>query len=331
MSIFSTIQIVFSSSLVSSMPRNWSQRFLMKIPKFTDERKGELYLLLSSLIFTVITLLVKVASSGYSGMFIATWRFIVGVVTTVIICKMFNISMKIENLRDWLIRGIFGSAAMVTFYLSIQLSTISRSSLLVNTSPVFVAIFGFLFFKEKIRTSDLLSLALCFLGVGFIFYDRGVYSLTGDIAGLLSGIFSGVAIHYVKKSSMVNNALIVYLSPCILGLLFLPFTINEYHTFEMFSFLMVLLVGLMTVLGQFFMTSGYRCVNTTKGSVLNYLQIPLTLVLGAVFAHDPFPPKFILGMVLIFLGLIINILRTASKKANVVEVPVGIESSRGSN
>jgi drug/metabolite transporter (DMT)-like permease len=301
----------------------------MKIPKFTLERKGELYLFLSSLVFTIITLLVKVASSGYSGMFIATWRFIVGIVTTVIICKMFNISLKIENLRDWLIRGFFGSAAMVAFYLSIQLSTISRSALLCNTSPVFVAIFGFLFFKEKIKTSDLLSLALCLLGVVFIFYDRGVYSITGDIAGLLSAIFSGIAIHYVKKSSMVNNSLIVYLSPCILGLLFLPFTIKEYHTFEMYSFLMVLLVGLLTVLAQFFMTSGYRCVNPTKGSVLNYLQIPLTLALGAVFTHDPFPPKFFLGMVLILAGLIINILRTASKK-NVAEVPVSIESSRGS-
>jgi drug/metabolite transporter (DMT)-like permease len=219
---------------------------------------------------------------------------------------------------------------MVAFYLSIQLSTISRSALLCNTSPVFVAIFGFMFFREKIKTSDLLSLALCLLGVVFIFYDRGVYSITGDIAGLLSAIFSGVAIHYVKKSSMVNNSLIVYLSPCILGLIFLPFTINEYRTFEMFSFLTVLLVGLLTVLAQFFMTSGYRCVNPTKGSVLNYLQIPLTIALGAVFTHDPFPPKFILGMVFIFTGLVVNILRIASKKA-IVEVPVSIERSRSSN
>ncbi len=299
----------------------------MKTPKFTVERKGELYLFLSSLVFTIITLLVKVASSGYSGIFVATWRFIVGIVTTIFICKMFNISMRIENLRDWLIRGFFGSTAMVAFYLSIQMSTISRSALLCNTSPVFVAIFGFLFFKEKIKRSDVLSLALCLLGVVSIFYDRGVYSIAGDIAGLLSAIFSGIAIHYVKKSSMVNNSLIVYLSPCVLGLLFLPFTIHEYHTFEIYSFLTVLLVGLLTVLAQFFMTSGYRCVNPTKGSVLNYLQIPLTLILGAVFTHDPFPPKFFLGMVLILVGLLVNILRITSKKA-VIEVPVGIDSQQ---
>jgi drug/metabolite transporter (DMT)-like permease len=256
-------------------------------------------------------------------MFVATWRFIVGIITTIFICKMFKISLKIENRRDWLIRGFFGSTAMVAFYLSIQMSTISRSALLCNTSPVFVAIFGFLFFKEKIKTSDILGLVLCFLGVVFIFYDRGVYSITGDIAGLLSAIFSGVAIHYVKKSSMVNNSLIVYLSPCILGLMFVPFTINEYHEFEMYSFLIVLLVGLLTVLAQFFMTSGYRCVNPTKGSVLNYLQIPLTLILGAVFTHDPFPPKLFLGMILILAGLLVNILRIGSKKT-IVEVSAGI-------
>ncbi|HEX2958674.1 MAG TPA: DMT family transporter [Chitinispirillaceae bacterium] len=299
----------------------------MRISAFTEERKGELYLFLSSLVFTIVTLLVKVASSGYSGMFVATWRFIVGIVTTIIVCKMFKISMKIENRKDWLIRGFFGSTAMVAFYLSIQMSTISRASLLCNTSPVFVAIFGFLFFKERIKSSDILSLTLCFLGVVFIFYDRGVYSIKGDIAGLLSAIFSGIAIHYVKKSSMVNNSLIVYMSPCILGLLFFPFTIHEYHKFEVYSFSAVLLVGLLTVLAQYFMTSGYRCVNPTKGSVLNYLQIPLTLILGAVFTHDPFPFKFLFGMILILSGLLVNILNLRPNSSHKTGSPHLLTSS----
>lgn len=288
----------------------------MKIPGFSNERKGEAYLLLSSLIFTIITLMVKIASSGFSGMFVATWRFIVGIVVTLIVCKLFRISTKIENHSDWLIRGIFGSAAMVSFYLSIQMSTISRAALLCNMSPIFVAIFGFLFFKEKIRKSDILSLIICILGVIFIFYDRGVYSIKGDILGVLSAVLSGVAIHYVKRSSMANNSLIVYLSPCLLGLLFIPFTIHEYHDFNSISFIAVIIVGLLTVLAQFFMTSGYRRVNPTKGSVLTYLQIPLTIMLGALFTHDPFKLKFIVGMILILAGLMINIFDFTSGKAD---------------
>jgi drug/metabolite transporter (DMT)-like permease len=285
----------------------------MKMPGFSNERKGEVYLFLSSLIFTIITLLVKIASSGFSGMFVATWRFIVGIVVTLIVCKLFRISTKIENRTDWLIRGIFGSAAMVSFYLSIQMSTISRAALLCNMSPIFVAIFGFLFFKEKIKKSDILSLVICIIGVMFIFYDRGLYSIKGDILGLLSAVFSGIAIHYVKRSSMVNNPLIVYLSPCLLGLLFLPFTIHEYQSFNSNSFIAVIIIGLLTVLAQFFMTSGYRCVNPTKGSVLNYLQIPLTIMLGAFFTHDPFPLKFIVGMLFILAGLMVNIFNCAPR------------------
>ena len=286
----------------------------MKISALSGERKGEIYLFFSSLIFTVITLFVKMASSSFSGIFVATWRFIVGIATTLLVCRLFKISMKVENRKDWFIRGIFGSAAMVTFYLSIQFSTISRASLLCNISPIFVAIFGFLFFKEKIKSSDIFSLILCFAGVVFIFYDRGSYSIKGDIAGLLSAVFSGVAIHYVKKSSMVNNALIVYLSPCILGLIFVPFTVNEYYSFNFQEFSVVLAIGLMTVLALFFMTRGYRFVNPTKGSVFNYLQIPLTLLLSAFLIHDPFQSKFITGMVLIMLGLVVNIFKISPVK-----------------
>ena len=286
----------------------------MKISVLSKERKGEIFLFLSSIIFTIVTLLVKVASSGFSGMFIATWRFIVGIATTILVCRLFNIPIKVENRKDWFIRGAFGAAAMAAFYVSIQLSTISRASLLCNTSPIFVALFGVLCFKEKIRSSDLFSLILCFAGVVFIFHDRGTFSIYGDIAGLLSAIFSGIAIHYVKRSSMVNNSIIVYLSPCILGLLFVPFTIQEYYSFNFQGFSVVLAVGLMTVLAQFFMTSGYRCVNPTKGSVLNYLQIPLTLLFGAYFTHDPFPLKFITGTVLIMSGLMVNIFKITPVK-----------------
>jgi drug/metabolite transporter (DMT)-like permease len=119
---------------------------------------------------------------------------------------------------------------------------------------------------------------------------------------------------------MVNHALVVYLSPCVLGLLFVPFTIEEYAVFNIKAFYAVLFVGVLTVLAQFFMTSGYKCLNPTKGSVLNYLQIPMTIVLGAIFTHDPFPPRFITGMVLILSGLIINIFK-ASPRFRLKPVP----------
>jgi drug/metabolite transporter (DMT)-like permease len=85
-------------------------------------------------------------------------------------------------------------------------------------------------------------------------------------------------------------------------------------------------VGLLTVLAQFFMTSGYRCVNPTKGSVLNYLQIPLTILLGAFFTHDQFQLKFVIGMVLILVGLIVNIFNFTLAKTE-KEILCGIENS----
>jgi drug/metabolite transporter (DMT)-like permease len=288
----------------------------MRSLRLSNERKGEIQLLLSSVVFAVVTLFVKYASHNASGLFIATWRFMIGVIVIMAYVKLFRVGFKVENKIEWMMRGFFGATAMVTFYLSIQLSTISRASLLCNTSPVFVAMFGFIFFREKIRAADIVSLAICFTGIIFIFYDRQQYGLRGDILGLLSGALSGVAIHYVKKSSMVNHPLLVYFSPCLFGLLCVPFTFSEYRNITGNGFLLIILVGVLTLIAQFYMTRGYKLVNPTKGSVLNYLQIPLTIMIGVVLMHDSFPFKMIIGTVLIFAGLAVNIIKFPNRKKN---------------
>ena len=304
--------------IVVKHPTNFNEK--PKIGKPLVERKGDILLFLSSLIFAVVSLLVKLASTNTSGIFIASWRFIVGAVMTVFALKILKISIKIEKKSEWFLRGLFGSIAMVCFYLSIQHSSLSRAALLCNTSPVFVAIFGYLIFKEKLRLENIVSLLFCFTGVVVIFYERGSYSLMGDILGLLSGVFSGMAIHYVKRSSMRNHALLVYLSPCLFGLFFIPLTFSGYHDITVNNFLLVIIIGILTAIAQFFMTSGYRYVSATRGSILSYLQIPLTILLGAVFVQDPFPAGFLIGILLVSAGLLVNMIRLRSGIGSMIKV-----------
>lgn len=272
-----------------------------------NKYKGELLLLLSNVLFAVTAIFVKLTSQYFNGIFITSVRFIIGILLTFIIIKICKISFKIENIKDWIMRGVFGSIAMVTFYLSISITSSGRAIMLCDTYPIFVAFFGFIFFKEKIYINNIISLLICLAGIIFIFYDRGRYNILGDILGLCSGLSSGVAIHYVRKSAVNNHPIIVYLAACVIGLVFVPFAFIDKTDFTIISIVLAITVGLLTFFAQFIMTYGYKYVPATKGSILNYFQIPLTILLSSIILHEEFKLKFIIGIVLILTGLALSI------------------------
>jgi len=220
--------------------------------------------------------------------------------------KILKIKFIVENLKDWLLRGFFGSIAMVAFYLSISITSSGRAVMLNDTYPIFVALFGYLFFKERIYKNDIVGLFLCLIGIFFIFYERESYSVVGDILGLISGISSGFAIHYVKRSTMTNHPVIVYFSACIVGLLFIPFSFTDKVDVSMISIILVIIVGVLTFFAQLFMSYGYKYVSATKGSIIIYMQIPIVLLLSFLILNEIFKPKFIIGTVFIIVGLLVS-------------------------
>ncbi|OHD11673.1 MAG: hypothetical protein A2086_15975 [Spirochaetes bacterium GWD1_27_9] len=268
--------------------------------------KGEILLLLSTLLFSVTSIFVKIVSQYFNGIFVTSIRFVLGIILTIFLMRALKITFKVENLKDWVMRGIFGSIAMVSFYLSISITSSGRAIMLCDIYPMFVALFGFLFFKEKIFANNIISLILCLIGVIFIFYDRGKYNIFGDIAGVVSGISSGMAIHYVRRSAVNNHPIVVYLAACVIGLVFLPFSFIGKTNFNVISVILVLIVGILTFAAQFTMSYGYKYVSATKGSILSYFQIPLTMILSIMFLSEDFKSKFLVGIFFIILGLLAN-------------------------
>ncbi|HOV12914.1 MAG TPA: DMT family transporter [Spirochaetota bacterium] len=271
-----------------------------------NKYKGEILLIFSSVLFAITAVFVKLSSAYFNGIFITSVRFVIGIILTIVIMKLLKIKFVIENLKDWILRGVFGSVAMVCFYLSISITSSGRAIMLCDTYPMFVALFGFIFFREKIFLNNIISLLFCLVGIVFIFYDRGTYNIIGDVLGLISGISSGMAIHYVRRSATNNHPSIVYLAACIIGLVFVPFSFSGKTDFNLISIILVITVGFFTFFAQYVMSFGYKYVTATKGSIIGYFQIPLTTFLSIIVLNETFRIKFIIGTVMIILGLLVN-------------------------
>ena len=270
---------------------------------------GEFFIFISCIFFSIESIFVKYASQYHSGIFISFFKFSFGLILGIIIILIWKKEIVFIDKMNLLFRGIWGASSMICLYIAIKMTNSGRAMLLNNTGPIFAGLFGFLFFKEKINIKIVISLFLCIIGTILIFYDGSNSNLIGDILGLLSGMTAGFAIHYIKKSGINNSALHIYLAVCFVGILASSFSFKEIAIINIYSIIFLIFLSLSIFLAQITMTYGFKFVEATKGSIIFFLKIPITLILSFIFLNEIISFNFIIGTLLIISGLLINVLK----------------------
>ena len=212
-------------------------------------------------------------------------------------------------------RGLLGAVSMIMSYAAISLTGPGRATLLGNTYPIFVVLFGALFFGERFRKGLLASLAACTIGAFLVVRDGSGASLAGDLLALGSALFAGVAINFVRKATAFDNPFMLYLSPCLFGLPLVAFApvpsglASGLASGGAAGIFLLIAVGGGAFLAQALMAYGYREVSAGSGSVVFYLETAVTVALGIAFAGEAFNLRCLAGLALIVAGLVFNQLR----------------------
>jgi drug/metabolite transporter (DMT)-like permease len=135
--------------------------------------------------------------------------------------------------------------------------------------------------------------------------DGSHYNIYGDFIALGSGIASGFAVHFIKKSRETDSSLVIYLSPCLFGLTMLPLKHGELGKINTHGFILLFSIGLLTFLAQVLMAYGYKEIAASKGSIVFYLETALA-ILFSLLMGERLSSRFLAGLGLILMGLFIN-------------------------
>ncbi|MBL0702251.1 MAG: EamA family transporter [Desulfosarcina sp.] len=196
-------------------------------------------------------------------------------------------SLALESKRDFIILaalGILLSIHWVTFFYSIQLSTVATGLLTFSTYPFFVAILEPCFFKEKLTFFALFSAILIFAGVALIIPS---FTFDNNISkGVFWGVFSGFTFAVL---SLLNRKYVQTYSPLIItffqnsfaALVLFPFLFFkkwELHSGDIF-FLMFLGI-FCTAIAHALFIRGLKHVKTQFASIVAGLEP----VYGIIFA-----------------------------------------------
>lgn len=211
--------------------------------------------------------------------------------------------------RKWLlVRSLAGSVALLGYFYALQHIGLGDAALLCYSNPIWIAFLAPVLLGERVSRPRILAIAVGFLGLVLVLGPTGRWLEPGGLAALSSGLASGFA-HIAVRRLRGDHPLIVVLHFAVVSalislpgaLLFgrLPTGGVEWGT--------VLGVGLLAALGQALMTTGYRRVEASAGSIMSLLNPVLAQLFAALLFVEPFGlPQLTGGALVIASGVYLS-------------------------
>ena len=219
--------------------------------------------------------------------------------------------LRKEELRIDVGQGIklvllsLSGAVLTTLFLftSFRLIHTGIATALNFTYPLFVLLFGALFYREKITPRAMICVVLCMVGVALFIRPGSPVSAEGILLALASGLTYGFYMIYLEKSRLMETMGFMaysfwffFLSALILGGVtviagdpFPPFRLTLFGLLTAFSVTGGLLaVGLLQI--------GIRDVGSRTASVLSAFEPVTSLILGSIFLKERVEAGALLGI-----------------------------------
>lgn len=221
--------------------------------------------------------------------------------------------------KNLFLRGLFGTIAIFCYFLTLQNLPLAHAVVLQQMSPLFAVLFASLILKERSQPMVFLFFGLALFGVLLI---KG--PLTGFnplyLFGLLSAAFAALAYNFVRKLKKTDHPLSVLtwfqyvLLPTSLVVLLVRGSFEFPAQTKDIGHILFLI--LFSFLAQVCLTLAYQTDRVDKVSIVNYLSIPLSLLVGYFFYSETLNMVQVSGIALIFLAVLGNALwsRVFTKK-----------------
>ena len=209
-----------------------------------------------------------------------------------IVIRRYRISLKFQARRDisgFLLMGMLLAVHWLTFFYSIQVSTVAIGLLTYSSFPVFVTLCEPLFFKSRLKTVDVITALIVMAGMIVIIpkFDIRDNIMQGVLYGLISGWTFALLTIFNKKYISVYPALkIAFYQDLIACLILLPVIIIQAPRIAMSDFAYIAFLGIIcTALAHTLFIHSMKHIRAYTAGIIASLEpvygiLPAILVLG---------------------------------------------------
>ena len=178
---------------------------------------------------------------------------------------------------------------LTLWHYSMNITSVSNATIIVNSSPVFVAILGYIFFREKLSRSFVVSFLITYIGIlGLIYFSNNYATgrVVGDILCLIAAFFYGVYLLIIAKLGKENSLNIIFYTTlfcCLFSIIPMLMQGENMIPSTSFEWINLLLLAVLCQFGgQYLITHGIGKISASEGSV-GLLMQPITATILAAF------------------------------------------------
>ena len=278
-------------------------------------------MLIASFTFAIMGAFAKLASEHMSSLEVVFFRNIAGVFLVGL--AVLKKPMKHKGGKPFLLffRGFMGFVALLAFFYNIAHISLGDAMTYSKTSPIFTAIFAWLFLSEKLSAKAWMAVFVGFIGIVFITQPSGFGFSKYDWLGIFSGVGAALAYTSVRELKTYYDTRAIVLSFMGVGtvgplLLFivspyihapeLDFALGRFVMPEGVVWFYVIAMGVFATLSQVLMTKAYGETKAGIVGAVSYSNILFSILVGVILG-DALPSlSSTFGIILIvFAGIMV--------------------------
>lgn len=271
----------------------------MKI--FKELNTGVKYMLLASLMFAFMGAFAKLASQHMSSLEVVFFRNVAGVI--IIGFAVLKKPMQHIGGKPWLLffRGFMGFTALLAFFYNIAHISLGDAMTYSKTSPIFTAVFAWMFLNEKLSSKAWIAVFVGFIGILFITQPSGIGFSKYDILGIFSGVGAALAYTSIRELKNYYDTRAIVLSfmgvgtagPIVLFVVSeyihmpeLDFMLGEFVMPQGIVWIYVLGMGGFATISQVLMTKAYGETKAGIIGAVSYTNIFFSIVVGVMLGDS---------------------------------------------
>jgi drug/metabolite transporter (DMT)-like permease len=240
--------------------------------------RGVLYMTLSAFGFSIMGILVKLVSPRIPTGELVLARAVITLVISYAMVRRASLSPWGNERGKLVLRGLFGFAALGSYYLAIAHLPLAEATTLQFTQPLITSILAWKLLGERIGWGTFVAIACGLVGVTLVVHPGVPLGAGADPFGvtsaLVSAVLSALAYVTVRQLSVTEHPLvIVFYFPLVATPLAIPWAAYDFVWPSAVDWLALVGIGISTQFGQVFMTRALAVDEASRVTSAGYIQI----------------------------------------------------------